>query len=100
VIEQGDKNRNVVFETLTDLRPRYAIVQTTCLKSDAGDCRVILVDGEPVRSLCSALPMAEITRQPRGRGARREPAASPGDRCLCPLSPEVKAAGMIFVGWM
>ena len=27
VLEQGDKNRNVVFETLTDYGTRYAIVQ-------------------------------------------------------------------------
>ena len=49
VLEQGDKNRNVVFETLTDYGSRYAIVQRYLPEIvTGGDCRVILVDGEPV----------------------------------------------------
>jgi glutathione synthase len=62
VLEQGDKNRNVVFETLTDYGTRFAIVQRYLPEIvTGGDCRILLVDGEP--------------RESRGRGPRREPAA-------------------------
>jgi glutathione synthase len=47
VLEQGDKNRNVVFETLTETGTRYAIVQRYLPEIvTGGDCRVLLVDGE------------------------------------------------------
>ena len=49
VLDHGDKNRNVVFETLTAYGSRYAIVQKYLPEIvTAGDCRIILVDGEPV----------------------------------------------------
>jgi glutathione synthase len=57
VLEQGDKNRNVVFETLTDYGSRYAIVQRYLPEIvTAGDCRVILVDGEPVPFALRRIP--------------------------------------------
>jgi glutathione synthase len=49
VLEQGDKNRNVVFETLTGYGSRYAVVQRYLPEIVAGgDSRILLVDGQPV----------------------------------------------------
>jgi glutathione synthase len=101
VLEQGDKNRNVVFETLTDYGTRYAIVQRYLPEIvTAGDCRVILVDGEPVPFVLQRMPGAEDHRGNLAAGARAESRPlNDRDRWLCSvIGPKLKAAGMIFVG--
>jgi len=101
VIEDGDKNRNVVFETLTDYGRKYAIVQRYLPEIvTAGDCRVILVDGEPVPFALQRMPTAEDNRGNLAAGARAESRPlNARDRWLCSIiGPKLKAAGMIFVG--
>ena len=101
VLENGDKNRNVVFETLTDFGSRYAIVQRYLPEIvTAGDCRIILVDGEPVPFALKRIPLAEDNRGNLAAGARAESRAlNDRDRWLCAqIGPKLRAAGMIFVG--
>ena len=101
VIEQGDKNRNVVFETLTESGRRYAIVQRYLPDIvTSGDCRILLVDGEPVSYALQRMPAAEDNRGNLAAGARAESRPLNGrDRWLCSIiGPALKAAGMIFVG--
>jgi glutathione synthase len=101
VLEQGDKNRNVVFETLTDYGTRYAIVQRYLPEIvTAGDCRIILVDGEPVPFALQRIPLPEDNRGNLAAGARAESRAlNDRDRWLCAqIGPKMRAAGMIFVG--
>jgi len=101
VVEEGDKNRNVVFETLTDYGTRYAIVQRYLPEIvTAGDCRVILVDGEPVPFALQRMPAAEDNRGNLAAGARAESRPlNERDRWLCSvIGPKLRDAGMIFVG--
>jgi glutathione synthase len=101
VLEQGDKNRNVVFETLTAYGTRYAIVQRYLPEIvTAGDCRIILVDGEPVPFALQRMPSAEDNRGNLAAGARAESRPlNDRDRWLCAqIGPTLKAAGMLFVG--
>jgi glutathione synthase len=101
VLEQGDKNRNVVFETLTDYGTRYAIVQRYLPEIvTSGDCRIILVDGEPVPFALQRIPLPEDNRGNLAAGARAESRAlNDRDRWLCAqIGPKMRAAGMIFVG--
>ena len=101
VLEQGDKNRNVVFETLTEYGTRYAIVQRYLPEIvTAGDCRVILIDGEPVPFALQRMPDADDHRGNLAAGARAESRPlNDRDRWLCSIiGPKLKAAGMIFVG--
>ena len=101
VLENGDKNRNVVFETLTDYGTRYAIVQQYLPQIvTAGDCRIILVDGEPVPFALKRIPLADDNRGNLAAGARAESRAlNDRDRWLCAqIGPKLRAAGMIFVG--
>ncbi len=101
VLEQGDKNRNVVFETLTDYGTRYAIVQRYLPEIvTAGDCRVILIDGEPVPFALQRMPDAGDHRGNLAAGARAESRPlNDRDRWLCSvIGPKLKGAGMIFVG--
>jgi len=101
VLEQGDKNRNVVFETLTDYGQRYAIVQRYIPQIvTGGDCRVILVDGEPIPFALQRVPDLEDHRGNLAAGARAESRPlNDRDRWLCSIiGPKMRAAGMIFVG--
>jgi glutathione synthase len=101
VLEQGDKNRNVVFETLTDSGTRYAMLQRYLPEIvTAGDCRIILVDGEPIPFALQRMPSPEDNRGNLAAGARAESRAlNARDRWLCAqIGPKLRAAGMIFVG--
>jgi glutathione synthase len=101
VLEQGDKNRNVVFETLTDYGTRYAIVQRYLPQIvTAGDCRIILVDGEPAPFALQRMPTPEDHRGNLAAGARAESRPlNDRDRWLCAqIGPKLRDAGMMFVG--
>lgn len=101
VVEQGDKNRNVVFETLTDYGGRYAIVQRYLPEIVAtGDGRILLVDGEPVPYSLQRIPDSNDNRGNLAAGARAESRAlTERDRWLCAqIGPPMRAAGMLFVG--
>jgi glutathione synthase len=101
VLENGDKNRNVVFETLTGYGTRYAIVQRYLPEIvTAGDCRVLLVDGEPVPFALQRMPDASDHRGNLAAGARAESRPlNDRDRWLCSvIGPKLKAQGMLFVG--
>ncbi len=101
VLEEGDKNRNVVFETLTDYGSRYAIVQRYLPQIvTEGDCRVILVDGEPIPFALRRVPSGSDNRGNLAAGARAESRPlNERDRWLCrQMGPSLRAAGMIFVG--
>jgi len=101
VLEQGDKNRNVVFETLTGYGTQYAIVQRYLPEIvTAGDCRIILVNGEPVPFALQRIPTAEDHRGNLAAGARAESRPlNQRDRWLCAqIGPKLRAAGMLFVG--
>jgi glutathione synthase len=101
VLEHGDKNRNVVFETLTGYGAQYAIVQRYLPEiTTAGDCRIMLVDGAPVPFALQRIPSAEDHRGNLAAGARAESRAlNERDRWLCAqIGPKLRAAGMIFVG--
>jgi glutathione synthase len=101
VLEQTDKNRNVVFETLTAYGTRYAMVQRYLPEIvTAGDCRIILVDGEPVPFALQRMPAPDDNRGNLAAGARAESRPlNERDRWLCAqIGPALRAAGMIFVG--
>lgn len=101
VLEQGDKNRNVVFETLTGYGTRYAIIQRYLPEIlTAGDCRVILVDGEPIPFAMKRIPDADDNRGnlAAGASAMSRP-LNDRDRWLCAkIGPKLRSAGMLFVG--
>jgi glutathione synthase len=101
VLEEGDKNRNVIFETLTDYGHRYAIVQRYLPEIvTGGDNRIILVDGEPVPFALQRMPDAADHRGNLAAGARAQSRPlTDRDRWLCSIiGPRMKEAGMLFVG--
>ena len=101
VIESGDKNANVIFETLTDYGSRFAIVQRYLPEIVAtGDSRVLLVDGEPIPFALARIPDAHDHRGNLAAGARGQGRPlNDRDRWLAAeIGPNLAALGMLFVG--
>jgi glutathione synthase len=101
VLQPGDKNQSVVFETLTEYGQRFAIVQKYLPEiAVTGDARVLLVDGEPVPYALARIPAANDNRGNLAAGARgvaRE--LNERDRWLAGrIGPVLREAGMLFVG--
>ena len=70
VVEAGDKNSAVIFETLSDYGERFVIVQRYLPEIVAsGDSRILLIDGEPVPYALARIPSAD--RQSRQSRRRR-----------------------------
>jgi len=101
VLESGDKNTSVVFETLTDYGQRYAIAQRYIPDIvTTGDTRVLLVDGEPIPFGLARIPAAHDNRGNLAAGARGVGRPiNDRDRWLAAeIGPKLRAAGMLFVG--
>ena len=101
VLDLGDKNANVVFETLTDYGQRYAIVQRYIPDIvETGDARVLLIDGEPVEYALARIPPAGDNRGNLAAGAQGVGRAlNDRDRWLCSrIGPVMRERGMMFVG--
>jgi glutathione synthase len=101
VIDRGDKNASVVFETLTDYGSRFAIVQRYLPEIvTTGDSRVILIDGEPVPYALARIPTAADNRGNLAAGARGVGRPlNDRDRWLAAqIGPTLRERGMVFVG--
>jgi glutathione synthase len=101
VLEQNDKNMNVVFETLTEYGERFAIVQRYLPEIvESGDSRVLLIDGEPVSHALARIPTATDNRGNLAAGAKGVGRPlNERDRWLAgQIGPTLAAKGMIFVG--
>ena len=101
VLAPGDKNAQVVFETLTDYGQRFAMVQKYLPEiSVTGDARVLLIDGEPLPYALARIPAAHDHRGNLAAGAKGVGRPlNERDRWLsAQIGPAMSAAGMLFVG--
>ncbi len=101
VVEHGDKNANVVFETLTDYGQRFAIVQRYLPEIvQTGDSRVLLIDGEPVPYALARIPSPTDNRGNLAAGARGigRPLDERDRWLAAQIGPALAARGMLFVG--
>ena len=101
VLDAGDKNASVVFETLTEYGQRYAIVQRYLPEIvTSGDSRVILVDGEPVPYALARIPSPADNRGNLAAGAKGVGRPlDERDRWLASrIGPTLRDRGMLFVG--
>jgi glutathione synthase len=101
VLDAGDKNANVIFETLTEYGQRYAIVQRYLPEIvTTGDSRILLVDGEPVPFALARIPPPDDNRGNLAAGAQgRGRPLDERDRWLCSqIGPVMRERGMLFVG--
>jgi glutathione synthase len=100
VITQGDRNANVIIETLTDNGRRFAVAQVFIPEISAGDKRILLVDGEPVPHALARIPSANDYRGNLVMGAQgtgRD--LSERDLWICSrVGPVLKKHGVLFAG--
>jgi glutathione synthase len=101
VLEKGDKNLHVVFETLSDYGRRFAIVQKYLPEiAVSGDARVLLIDGEPVPYALARIPSADDNRGNLAAGAKGigRPLEERDRWLATQIGPKLAAEGMLFVG--
>lgn len=101
VVDHGDKNANVIFETLTDYGTQFAIVQKYLPEIvSTGDSRVLVIDGEPAPYALARIPSATDNRGNLAAGARGEGRPlNERDRWLVSqIGPTLRERGMLFVG--
>jgi glutathione synthase len=100
VVEAGDKNANVIIETLTDNGQRYAMAQVFIPEISAGDKRILLIEGEPVPYSLARIPSADDHRGNLVMGATGEGRElSDRERWICTqVGPVLRDNGVIFAG--
>ena len=62
VVKKGDKNANVIFETLTDYGRYFAMAQVYIPEITAGDKRILLIEGKPVPYALARIPTGDDNR--------------------------------------
>ena len=100
IIEAGEQNANVIFETLTDNGNRYAMAQVFIPEISAGDKRILLIDGDPIPYALARIPSADDFRGNLVMGAvGKGLELSERDRWICAqVGPVLKERGVIFAG--
>jgi glutathione synthase len=99
-IKKGDKNANVIFETLTDDGRKFAMAQVFVPEIKAGDKRILLIDGEAVPFALARIPSGDDHRGNLVMGATGvgQP-LSDADQAICErVGPALRDAGVVFAG--
>ena len=100
VVQKGDRNANVIFETLTDFGRQYAMAQKFIPEISQGDKRILLINGEAVPYALARVPSDDDNRGNLVLGATGiGQALSDVDRSICArVGPVMRAQGVIFAG--
>ena len=100
VVSKGDKNANVIFETLTEFGQQFAMAQVFIPEISAGDKRILLINGEPVPYALARIPSDDDNRGNLVMGAKGVgQALSENDLKICErVGPVLRDAGVLFAG--
>jgi glutathione synthase len=100
VIQKGDNNANVIFETLTDYGQRFAMAQVYIPEITEGDKRILLIDGEPVPYALARIPTGDDNRGNMVAGAttRGQPLSASDLRICAMVGPVLRDQGVLFAG--
>jgi len=99
-VREGDQNLNVILETLTQHGSQTIMAQRFLPQIDAGDKRVLVVDGEVIDHCLARLPTGNEFRGNLAAGGRGvvQP-LSPRDRAIAEqVAPALREKGLLFVG--
>lgn len=99
LLDENDRNRNALIESVTDEGRAYAIVQEYVPAVVDGDKRIILLDGEPVGAVLRR-PRADDLRGNIHSGATTHACEiTPRERELAArIAPKLREDGLWFVG--
>ncbi len=100
VVNDGDKNANVIFETLTDFGTQFAMAQVYIPEISLGDKRILLIDGEPVPHALARVPSDDDNRGNivAGADAKGQPLSDRDLRVCEHVGPVLRDAGVLFAG--
>lgn len=100
VIQHGDNNANVIFETLTNYGRQFAMAQVFIPEITLGDKRILLIDGKPVPYALARIPTGDDNRGNIVAGATTKgQALSDSDRRICAqVGPVLRDQGVLFAG--
>lgn len=99
-VQEDGLNLGAIIEQLTDQGQHQIMVQKYLPEIQAGDTRILLIDGEPVPYGLARIPDAGETRgnlAAGGRGVAR-PLTARDYWLVEQIAPSLKAKGLIFVG--
>ena len=99
-LQKGDKNANVIFETLTNYGAEFAVTQVFVPEINAGDKRILLIEGEPIPYALARIPTGDDHRGNMVAGAvTRGQELSERDQWICEqVGPVLRDAGVLFAG--
>ena len=99
-VQKGDKNANVIFETLTNYGTEFAVTQEFVPEITEGDKRILLIDGEPIPYALARIPTGDDQRGNMVAGAvTRGQELSERDQWICEqVGPALHDAGVLFAG--
>lgn len=99
-VSPSDTNTSVIIETLTEHGTQLTMAQKFIPEIDAGDKRILLIDGEPVPYALARIPAKGELRGNLAAGGRGEGVPlSERDYWICEqVGPELKKRGLLFVG--
>ena len=99
-IQPGDRNINVILETVTERGKTCVMAQQFIPEIAEGDKRILLLQGEPVSHVLARVPAEGDFRGNLAAGARAEVRAlTDQDRELCrQVGPTLRDKGLWFVG--
>lgn len=100
VIQKGDNNANVIFETLTDYGRNFAMAQVYIPEIKLGDKRILLINGEPIPYALARIPTGDDNRgnMVAGAVAKGQPMSDTDQRICDQVGPVLRDQGVLFAG--
>jgi glutathione synthase len=98
-LETGDRNINSLIEISTNLGKTPVMVQEYLPAAQAGDKRIILLDGEPIGAVNRIPKSGEFRGNMAAGGSAAKVNITDREREICAyLAPTLKRDGLVFVG--
>lgn len=99
-VREGDRNSNVILETITNLGRQYVLAQRFIKEVSEGDKRIILLNGEPLGAVLRVpKPGGEFRCNFHSGGSPAKSELTERDFKICKaLSRRLRKDGLYFVG--
>lgn len=99
-VREGDRNSNVILETITNFGRQYVLAQRFIREVSEGDKRIILLNGEPLGAVLRVpKPGGEFRCNFHSGGSPAKSELTERDLNICKaLSPRLRKDGLYFVG--
>lgn len=99
-VKEGDRNANVILESITDFGRRYVLAQKFIERVSEGDKRIILLNGEPLGAVLRVpKPGGEFRCNFHSGGSPAKSALTDREQEICKtLGPRLREDGLYFVG--